>query len=171
MGGSVRQSGTAYILKSGSRVKTSEAAAMVFVQQQTDVPVPKLIKSKFDAEGEQGFLWMTIVPGCTLDTVWNKLNDDTKCRLCQSTWKLIAKIRDIKRPPNLERILWCSANGSTTHDPLIEDLNQPPRPSSTMMPCAQEYTSAIYITLVDAMRTSYLMCSLAPRLLFSPMQI
>ncbi len=72
---------------------------------------------------------MGIVPSRTLATVWEKLDDDTKRRLCANTWSFITKIREIDRPPECSRAFQCSADGSTTHDPLIKDLEKPPRPT------------------------------------------
>lgn len=103
MGGVVRQHGDSYILKSGHRVRPSEAAAMILVlEQKPDLPIPDLIKSEFDGTSERGHLWISIIPGYTLDLVWEKLDDDTKRRLCQNAWDIIAGIRDIRCPPECE---------------------------------------------------------------------
>lgn len=128
MGCSVHQLDDEYVLKAGDRVKPSEAAAMVLVQQQTDVPIPSLINSEFDSKLEQGWLWMSIIPGRTLDLVWEKLNDATKRRLCSTIWTMIAKIREIKRPTKCKGLFQCAADGSTTDDPLLKDLRKTPIP-------------------------------------------
>ncbi len=84
--------------------------------------------SEFDKESRRGFLYVGFVPGRTLDTVWEKLNDDTKRRICANIWSEIAKIRETSRPPDCGQAFQCSADGSTTYDPLIKDLQKPPRP-------------------------------------------
>jgi hypothetical protein len=128
MAGSINQFDDDYVLKSGDRILPAEAAAMELVRQHTDIPVPELINSEFDNESGQGYLWMSIIPGRTLDSVWEKLNDATKRRVGHNTWNIIAKIREIRRPPGCRRFFQCSADGSTTLDPLITDMKKPPTP-------------------------------------------
>jgi Phosphotransferase enzyme family len=127
-GSSVHQVNDDYVLKAGTRVRPAETAAMSLVQRHTDVPIPSFIHSEYDERRQQGHLWMGVVPGRTLDVVWDKLHVNTKRWVCRNIWSMIGKIRGIRRPPECQPFFQCLADGSTTHDPLIEDLNQPPRP-------------------------------------------
>jgi hypothetical protein len=129
MGSLVQQFGDDQILKSGDRVKPSEAAAMILVlEQRTDIPIPDFIKSEYDEGPQKGYLWMSVVPGRTLDCMWQEVDADTKRRLCRDTWAIVAKIRLIRRPPECEGLFQCSADGSPTEDPLLKGLQQPPTP-------------------------------------------
>lgn len=112
--------------KSGSKIVPCEEDAMKLVQQYTDVPIPVVYLSGYSPD--HGFLAMSLVPGITLDSCWSSLDKQTKERLCRETWALISKIREIPKPPKLNHIFQCSADGSPTHDVLIEDLENPRRP-------------------------------------------
>lgn len=126
MGATVCQLDDNFVQKSGERVKPCEAAAMRLVGEGANVPLPEYIDENYDHEN--GYMLMTYIPGSTLEVLWGKLNDDTKGRLCRDTWDIIAQIRKIHRPPEYQHFFQCSADGSATHDPLIEDLKKPPRP-------------------------------------------
>lgn len=101
---------------------------MKLVLEETEIPLPEWLAEEFPRDREEGYLWMTFIPGSRLDVLWGKLKDDTKRRLCRDTWDIIAKIREIRRPPECQRFFQCAADGSSTHDPLIEDLRKPPTP-------------------------------------------
>ncbi|GAB1198429.1 hypothetical protein APSETT444_007748 [Aspergillus pseudonomiae] len=89
-----------YVSKSGYGIRTSEAEAMKLVFQHTSVPVPKVLVTRFD--GDDGNIRMTM--------------------------DMISKWREIPRPPKLEGLLQCAADGSPSRDPLREDLKSPPQP-------------------------------------------
>ncbi len=127
-GAIIHQINDCQVLKSGDRVKRSEAVAMKLVLEETDISLPEWLAEDFPHDREVGCLWMTFIPGTTLDVSWEKLEDDTKQRLCRDIWDIIAKIREIRRPLECQRFFQCAADGSTTHDPLIKDLNEPPAP-------------------------------------------
>jgi Phosphotransferase enzyme family len=127
-GCTVHQLDNNQVVKSGYRVKPSEAKAMTLVSKYTDIPIPTFIKAEFDAKKKQGSLWMGFVAGPTLDVVWDKLGPDTKDYLCRDTWDMIEKIRQIPRQPECEPFYQCAADGSTTYHPLIGDLARTPRP-------------------------------------------
>ena len=101
---------------------------MKFVLEETDVLLPEWLAEDFPCDREEGYLYMTFVPGSTLDASWGILKNDSKQRLCQDIWDIIAKIRKIRCPPEYQKFFQCTADGSTTLDPLIQDLKKPPRP-------------------------------------------
>jgi Phosphotransferase enzyme family len=114
------------ISKSGNRVRPSEEVAMRLVKQYTDVPVPDIILSAYDSD--RGILGMTVIPGSPLHLSWDGLDEHTKERICNETWDIIAKLRQIPRATELCHLFQCSADGSPTHDPLIQGLDNPPTP-------------------------------------------
>jgi hypothetical protein len=114
------------ISKSGTRVRHTEEVAVRLVQQYTDVPIPDSIFALYDSN--RGHLGMTPIPGSPLQLSWDRLDEHTKERLCHETWDIIAELRQIPRPAELRHLLQCSADGSPTRDPLIQDLDNPPTP-------------------------------------------
>ena len=115
-----------YVSKSGYGVRTSEAEAMKLVFEHTSVPVPEVLVTCFD--GDEGNIHMTTVPGTCLERKWDMLDVESKKSLCLQLWDLISKWREIPRPPKIDGIFQCAADGSPSRDPLLEDLNSPPRP-------------------------------------------
>jgi len=99
---------------------------MRFVKQYTNVSIPDIIISAYNADG--GNLGMTVIPGSPLQLSWDGLDEPTKERVCHETWDIIAKLRQIPRPAELSHLFQCSADGSPTCDPLIQDLGNPPTP-------------------------------------------
>lgn len=71
---------------------------------------------------------MTIAPGMPLTEKWDKLDDDAKESICLQLWDLVAKIHTIAPPPKLSGLYQCLADGSPSCDPMLEDLQWPPRP-------------------------------------------
>lgn len=117
------------VIKRGERVHLGEEIAMKLVQTYTDVPIPTFMFSSYEQNG-CSWISMTFIPGCTLQTLWNSLDQNTKIRLCEETWIMIGKWRRIPRPPNLgDHLYQCLADGSANAtDPLIKSLNIPPTP-------------------------------------------
>jgi len=46
--------------------------------------------------------------------------------LCQQIWSSLAQLQNIPRPPECRGLFQCTADGSTSADPLLEDLDTPP---------------------------------------------
>lgn len=112
--------------KFGYRVSRAEAEAMRLVQEHADVPSPRLLDTYFD--DHDGQIVMSYIPGKCLHEIWEAFNEQSKELLCIELWKIIEKIRSIPRSPQAEGLFACLADGSPSHDPMIEDLQQPPRP-------------------------------------------
>ena len=131
MGSEVRLLDNGVVLKIANRLQNSEATALYLVEEQTpEVPIPEFINTQFEETTHTRYLWMSYVPGDTLDSKWPTLDQPTKERICKDTWNIITQIRHIRRPPDLEKFWVCSADGSATEDPLLEDLKKPSRPIS-----------------------------------------
>ncbi|KAG8164059.1 hypothetical protein KVR01_005977 [Diaporthe batatas] len=131
------------VLKQGSSVWPSEEAAIKLIQAHTaDIPVPTVYHAIYnrDATGviSTGMLYMEYIPGKSLESVWPRLSEDDKKQICQETWGLIERLRQIPRPekttnignPGEEQVqlLYCAPDG-TSHivHPLLGDLyDQPP---------------------------------------------
>jgi hypothetical protein len=58
----------------------SEVATIIFVHENTDIPVPQIFAFDDSRESELGFEWilMGILPSGTLRTRWRKLSEDAK---------------------------------------------------------------------------------------------
>ncbi|KAM5360887.1 hypothetical protein ACJZ2D_013454 [Fusarium nematophilum] len=110
------------VLKNGSKVRPSEAEAMRLVREQRpSVPVPDLYHSWFGLSRsvQIGQLYMKLVPGTSLDSVWGSFPDSTKERICRAIWGFVAEIRTIPRPAHVEASYCCAADGSPSRDPLL----------------------------------------------------
>ena len=116
------------VFKYGSRVRCGEEVAMRLVGQHTSVPVPKIILSHYEPP-EKGTIGMSFVPGFTLKSMWDGLDEGNKERICLEIWTMIANWQKIQRPPHLAHLYQCLADGSpATTDVLLQDLEDPPSP-------------------------------------------
>ncbi|KAL9104784.1 MAG: hypothetical protein Q9163_000334 [Psora crenata] len=114
------------VRKSGSRVRYSEELAMRLVKEHTSVPVPSILYSIY--EPGKGRIGMTFIPGFTLQSIWDGLDECNKERMCLEIWTMIAQWQKIPRPPHLAHLYQCLADGSpATTDKLLQDLEYPPR--------------------------------------------
>ena len=116
------------VRKSGHRVRYGEEVAMRLVKQHTSVPVPEIIFSFSNREPGKGSIGMSFVPGFTLESIWDGLDESNKERICLEIWTMIAQWRKLPCPPHLAHLYQCLADGSpATTDPLLQDLKDPPR--------------------------------------------
>ncbi|KAM5472338.1 hypothetical protein MauCBS54593_002929 [Microsporum audouinii] len=118
-----------YVSKGGTAVRRFEVEAMKLVAKHTSVPLPEVIYSLID--DHSGEIGMTTIPGTTLESLWDKLDGETKKSICHETWDQIAKLREIPQPPALKPFFQCLADGSPTLDALIEDLDRSGTPLYT----------------------------------------
>lgn len=61
------------LLKAGPGVEMSEAEAMRFVARETRIPVPEVIESYMDDDGN-GYIYMSRLEGVTLGRAWEQLS-------------------------------------------------------------------------------------------------
>ncbi|KFY16929.1 hypothetical protein V492_01008 [Pseudogymnoascus sp. VKM F-4246] len=72
----------------------NEVATIIFVHQNTDIPVPQIFAFDDSRENELGFEWilMEMLPGATLRTRWRKLSRDAKRDLVEQIAKYQAQL-------------------------------------------------------------------------------
>jgi len=106
---------------------------MRLIKKYTSTPVAEVIFSDYYPQGKnkpgEGSIKMTFLPGIQLNLIWQTLQNHNKERTCREIWAMIAQWRTIERPPELQHLYQCLADGSpATSDPLIRDLEDPPTP-------------------------------------------
>ncbi|KAI1935755.1 hypothetical protein LOZ66_004990 [Ophidiomyces ophidiicola] len=126
MGRTVLEHDFSYVSKSGHGVWQAESEAMRMVYKYTSVPVPEVLFTQFSHD--YGRIGMALARGASLEKRWNTLNEQNKRSVCLQVWNMISQIRAIPRPPELNGLFQCAADGSRTKDPLLEDLGDPARP-------------------------------------------
>ena len=114
-----------FVTKSGHGVRPAEAEAMRLISKHTSVPVPEVYYTKFISE-YNGFIEMSLIQGSPLEGKWDAMDEKDKESVCRQTWDFIVQIRTV--PPQHEGIFQCTADGTPSKDPLLEDLQAPPRP-------------------------------------------
>lgn len=57
-----------------------------------------------------------------VESVWGDMNEQQKQSLCQNLWQIIEKIRKVPRPPALDGLYVCLADGSPSVDPLVQNF-------------------------------------------------
>lgn len=122
---------TGLISKYGSRVTRNEEFALRLVKKHTSVPVPGVISSYFPSKGSQppvGAILMEFIEGRPLDKVWDSLDSNNKERICREIWGFVQQLKAIPRPSDFTSLYQCGADGSTSRDVLLLDLQTPPRP-------------------------------------------
>ncbi|KAI9810371.1 MAG: hypothetical protein M1826_003647 [Phylliscum demangeonii] len=128
-----------YVCKRGFRVRPSEEMAMRLVEQYTHAPVPHIFFAFH--QPDVGVIGMSLIPGVTLKSVWDNVQESAKEQMCRQIWDIIAEWRMIPPPPELSHLSQCLADGSAaTEDPLLKDLKTPP----TALQTDQDVRSRIY---------------------------
>ena len=162
------------IHKSGRRVFPREEQAMKLVKKYTNVPVPNPIAAEYrDGHGQ---IYMTRVPGITLENCWHTLDDQAKEQLCNQLWEMIEQIRQIPKPQHLLGNFLCYTDGSVCTDVLIQNRDDPPslfvdNDSVRQRICqcyyrffGRKYTSdELYAMLPDSDQSVFTHADLAPR--------
>jgi len=77
-----------------SNKTNSEVATIIFIHQNTDIPVPQIFGFDDSSENELDFEWilMEMLPGETLRTRWRKLSKDAKRDLVKQVAKYQAQL-------------------------------------------------------------------------------
>lgn len=157
-----------WVTKQGFGVRPSEAEAMKLVfEHNKKTLVPEVLFSSFppdqdlepspsevskpDYQHPQGLIGMTIISGVPLEQKWDTLDDNAKESVCRELWDLISELRTIPRPPEIEGLYQCLADGSPSQDPMLEDLQSPARPLSN----DEELRARIYERYLNCGGTRY----------------
>lgn len=97
------------VVKHSHKVKFKEAQNMLFIEQNTNIPVPKVYafyshpmpeKTKYD-EGEEktyyewGYIFMDFVPGETVEDVWDRWDQATRTNVENELKDYIQQLRSI----------------------------------------------------------------------------
>ncbi|KAI0100495.1 kinase-like domain-containing protein [Nemania sp. FL0031] len=128
----VRLVGPGAVFKSGRRVRAAEAEALRLVKHYTKAPVPKVIMTSFrilnNGSKHGSILMEEVEDSCPLKAVWETYDSTTKERVCHEIWDIVKQIREIPKPPELQHLYQCGADGSPSYDVLLRDLEDPARP-------------------------------------------
>ncbi|RXW16933.1 hypothetical protein EST38_g8927 [Candolleomyces aberdarensis] len=111
------------VAKHSYRVRPSEEVAMRLVSEHLpSVPIPQVYFYTYGVDQYSepiGTLHMSYVEGDTLRSVWDSYDDRTKERIARDIWNIVAQLRTIPRPANLEGLFCCAADGSPSFDILL----------------------------------------------------
>ncbi|KAF2750670.1 kinase-like protein [Sporormia fimetaria CBS 119925] len=86
-------------------------------QHLPHIPVPEVYDASYG--GGQGGMTMAAIPGTTLDKVWDKLADETKRKVYETSWSYIEQWRSIPRPADVPNICLCTADGRYSESILV----------------------------------------------------
>lgn len=105
--GVVRYDTSGVIVKFGlaHKVRIEEAQALQAVRRafpHNEVPVPELFGWKSSAG--YNFIYMSIVPGQTLNSVWTSLSTLKRESIAEQLSRIVSKLRELKQPPAKECI-------------------------------------------------------------------
>jgi hypothetical protein len=90
--------GDHYAVKYGGRTSLQEGENMLFVQQSTSIPVPKVYALFHDEATKNDFIVMDYIPGKDLRTVWSKLNTAEKRAISLQLRRNMDELRSIPSP-------------------------------------------------------------------------
>ncbi|OHE92087.1 phosphotransferase enzyme family protein [Colletotrichum orchidophilum] len=111
------------LVKYGGDVKHVEAQTQMMVRErlQGKVPVPEVFG--WAEDGRQGFIYMALIEGATLQERWRDLDENARCSVCDELKEMLAAIRALEQD---------------SHDPYVGCVGKQP---------LREITLADYETL------------------------
>jgi len=107
--GTVAGMGPDIIVKYGERVRLSEAEAMKYIGENTNIPVPAVLKA-FEWEGKT-YIYMTRLPGKTLEDCLDKFSDSQLERIVEQLAGYVNEMRSLGESNYI---------GSTNHAPCTD---------------------------------------------------
>ena len=114
--------GTHFVVKYGKRLNLEEGRMMVFVQQNTRVPVPQVF-ALYQQDGKN-FIVMQKVHGQTLQATWHTFGDRKKREIISQLKGYVEQIRKIQSPAD-----YCSLGKQSLLHPIFaspsDDYNGP----------------------------------------------
>ncbi|KIW63488.1 hypothetical protein PV04_10320 [Phialophora macrospora] len=114
--------GTHFIVKYGKRLNLEEGRMMVFVQQSTRVPVPRV--SALYQDNGKNFIVMEKIHGQTLQDAWDTFDDRKKQEIISHLKGYVKQIRNIQSPAG-----YCSLGKRPLLHPMFaspsDDYNGP----------------------------------------------
>jgi aminoglycoside phosphotransferase (APT) family kinase protein len=132
-----------------SNKTNSEVATIIFVHQNTEIPVPQIFAFDDSRENELGFEWilMEMLPGGTLRTRWRKLSEDAKRDLVKQFAKYQAQLFRHKFPAIGNIFLNSEAqlmSKETPHITVAADSKQEQEESQRLLPALGQLVSMIF---------------------------
>jgi aminoglycoside phosphotransferase len=127
----------------------SEVATIIFVHQNTDIPVPQIFAFDDYRENELGFEWilMEMLPGGTLRTRWRKLSEDAKRDLVKQVAKYQAQLFRYKFPAIGNMFVNPGAqlmSKESPHSTVAADTKQAQGESQQLLPALGQLVSMIF---------------------------
>ncbi|KAF2689396.1 hypothetical protein K458DRAFT_413675 [Lentithecium fluviatile CBS 122367] len=118
------------LIKKGHRVHLAEAAALHFVNQMTQIPVPRVYCAFVrETEGE-GWIVMERVRGRTLDEVWESLGREELKDILKQLRGMVKDLRGLKPLEGGDNLGVSNCVGGSLQDPRF------PRGGTRFGPCA-----------------------------------
>lgn len=116
-----------YIVKYGPQVNSLEGENMIFVKQNTNIPVPEVYAIFHEAEEGFTYIIMEYIPGETLASAWPKLDDTSKCQISSILHAYTEELRALPAPgyfgsigrrPLLESMFWTGRGRTSLSGPF-----------------------------------------------------
>ena len=105
--------GTHFVVKYGKWLSLEEGRMMVFIQQRTRVPVPRVFALYHD-DG-MNFIVMERIHGLTLQATWHTFGDQEKREIISQLKGYVEQIRSIRSPAG-----YCSLQNGPLLHPMFE---------------------------------------------------
>ena len=106
--------GTHFVVKYGKRLNLEEGRMMVFLQQNTLIPVPRVF-ALFPNDGTN-FIVMERIQGQTLQAAWNTFGEQTKQEIISQLKRYMEQLRNVQSPAG-----YCSLGDQPLFHPMFSD--------------------------------------------------
>ncbi|KAF8889280.1 kinase-like domain-containing protein [Infundibulicybe gibba] len=118
MGGAVYRIGRSTVLKYGDEYRSHEPETMLFIQEHTSIPVPRV----YDHWLSDGALitLMEWVDGRTLEAAWPDLTHTEKIRIFAQLKRYVEELRSLEQPPSLKGVI-STFDGRPVSDALLSN--------------------------------------------------
>lgn len=114
-GGDTAMIGDTFVKCSG-RVRVTEALTMMFIRDNTTIPVPRVINVL--TRGARVYIVMERIRGRNLERAWSSLTQEQKRRICEQLRGYTSELRSL-RPPNPGRVE--AVDGTACYDLRISE--------------------------------------------------
>jgi hypothetical protein len=99
------------IVKFGPRVDLAKAEALLFVRENTSIPVPKILDT-YSQDGKN-YIIMTYIPGVMLQEVWESMSVEDKSVVTKELKEYVCQMRRLPAPRR-------TFIGSVTSGPAVD---------------------------------------------------
>ena len=108
--------GEHFVVKYGRHLNLHEAQMMVFIRQNTRIPVPSVFACYRDSD--QSFIVMERIHGQTLEDLWPVLDEQEKTAVMRRLKDYLAQLRRVESPGG-----YCSLGRGPLLDPVFQTLS------------------------------------------------